>query len=1009
MPILIEQSNFTDVYGNITPYYISDSGDKIIAEFSIRSIIRMSSIGNPLTLDPTVNQVVSPTSWIEEGFRVNQWLWVRIHSSGGSVLPGPNGQFWTLVNYVDDVMIDLNGIPSWYNIQNNESVSMIAVTGFQSTIPIRRDDMEVQINHIKNSLPNGAPSLIDGETTRSQLNGLAVLPVASSIVGTFVGNQSGQFVYETEITHDPIGVDGWTRHTLKITLAQSGIYNTSWFTGAECLKLYIRILWAVVSGEPFARSECIYNKEANTGRYNEAFNSAIINGIMIQGLSTLDYCVPTTADIIVDGEIIGIGMGACYFPTDTAYYKNKPESQINLTMLLPTDIINNFFGTISSALNPDGAGFDITLDNLVQIGSITTATITFTPNAQFTTFMENRDDGDRLFYLWLRCGNLNLLAFADQLECAPPVGGPLPMITDYGYLDHSENIDTIDGILTGFEVDTEDDIAYTGTFLLTKGEIYDNFSVKIEAFNTVSEDDFTLQVATFSFAGVQISGDGRYLLNESQTIVTTLPNTSLKSIARLTLEPLLDTPTEYGVRIYYPFLCRWEYWLTLNGVSVDFYPNQNKNWEQYDNIGDWIMRTELQLIKDGLAYVHDNQVIIHPYNNEDNIDSTIELFIESSNLLVNIVPENEIMKIKATHINLLGAWDVNTWGMITIEPFESSARSICSTVVPFDNNTSNPLTSYSGNVIPIQYPLPNIAIMECRFDSSLIDLSNGVKITAKIKDRFDIIPPYVYPITAQKDALIAYSTKYKLSPLSVYSGAIMRVRRGIDNAELDIPFLNNSMDEGALLAFTGNGIDDRAWIVKLYDQSGFNNHAISPTFAEQPEIVVGGVILTSVNGFASGNANGIANKFTLTNPIEQPAEFTYYHVLDRTSGNNFLGLGTTNTNPMPMAWTIADRIIDLVGTVANIHSIDTDTGNFLFTSNRTLPAFNVNIRKNGDFSPTLFPVPPIVGQFLDQLLERTIPQTNHKGAFQEFIYFGYDRGAQIPVDEANIKFRYNIP
>jgi len=128
MPILIEQSNFTDFLGNTTSYYKSDSGDKIIAEFSIRSIIRISSIGNPLTLDPTVNQIVSPTSWIEEGFRVNQWVLIQIHSSGGAILPGPNGQFWSLVNYVDDVMIDINGIPAWYNIQNNESVSIRAVT-----------------------------------------------------------------------------------------------------------------------------------------------------------------------------------------------------------------------------------------------------------------------------------------------------------------------------------------------------------------------------------------------------------------------------------------------------------------------------------------------------------------------------------------------------------------------------------------------------------------------------------------------------------------------------------------------------------------------------------------------------------------------------------------------------------------------------------------------------------------------------------------------------------------
>ena len=198
------------------------------------------------------------------------------------------------------------------------------------------------------------------------------------------------------------------------------------------------------------------------------------------------------------------------------------------------------------------------------------------------------------------------MAFEGQLTCEPPVGGPLIMNVDYGFLNHAENVDIISTNKTGYDADTEDDLAYYGNFLLDKNVIYDSFSIKMEAFNTVTNEDFTLQIASFSFAGVPISADGVYLLNESQTIVTTLPNTSIKTKAVLKRKTNLDTPTQYGVSIYYPFLCRWEYWLNLAGVSVDFNPNYNKNWQQYDNIANWIIRAKLQLIQGGLAFVHEN-------------------------------------------------------------------------------------------------------------------------------------------------------------------------------------------------------------------------------------------------------------------------------------------------------------------------------------------------------------------------------------------------------------------
>jgi hypothetical protein len=393
--------------------------------------------------------------------------------------------------------------------------------------------------------------------------------------------------------------------------------------------------------------------------------------------------------------------------------------------------------TYNSAVNPSGASYDITVNSVNSVGTVTTINVTITPNANFQTFIDGRDSVDRRFLLWVRCGNLNLLAHDAQLVCDPPVGGPLIMEQSYAFLDHSENVQNTVLDFTGFECNIEDDIAYVGRFLLDKNQTVESFSIKMEAYNSVTLDDFTLQQVTFGFSTVPISNDGRYLLNETQTIINTLPNTSEKLNAVLDLDASLDTPTQYGVRIFAPWLINWKYWVALLSASVDFYPNQNQNWEQYDNLlADWTVRLELSLVIDGLSYTHTEPINIKGYDSDEDILQTIELYIDSSNTLVEVVTEGELMRVVATHKLLNGTvWDQSdVWGMITVEPYEAERRWILSTVVPYDNNINNPLYPLSGLLMDITYPAPNVARMECYFNPDLIDLSNGVKFTTKIKD-----------------------------------------------------------------------------------------------------------------------------------------------------------------------------------------------------------------------------------------------------------------------------------
>ena len=99
------------------------------------------------------------------------------------------------------------------------------------------------------------------------------------------------------------------------------------------------------------------------------------------------------------------------------------------------------------------------------------------------------------------------------------------------------------------------------------------------------------------------------------------------------------------------------------------------------------------------------------------------------------------MRVKSSHINNLANWDPSlTWGMLTIEPTENSPRSICSSVLPFDGNSANPLKPIDNIQMVVTFPAPNVASMECLFNPDLIDITNGCKFTAKIKEARPKIP-----------------------------------------------------------------------------------------------------------------------------------------------------------------------------------------------------------------------------------------------------------------------------
>jgi len=644
MPIQVVSKDFTDIFGNSLSFYQANAGDKITFTADLHSSIRISSQQSPFQLNLSVYpyEITSPSlSWIEEGFRLNDTVQVSIWDPFSAT---PLNQYNANIDYIDDNVIGLSTMLGWFDVTQQQYVTI-------QTVGRDRDTLDVLLNQVLNSTAGTEFSLIDGEVTRFKFTNINGTSIGTTLTGVQTGLQSGQF--EASATLQRLANPGGSERAYRLTIEyiQMGVYSSTWFETSNCLKTYLKLEWASLANEPFGKTIKIFNDAADTGWFDQAFNTQVINATLVQGIDYLDYQYPTTGQFVID-----------------------------------------------------------------------------------SAFFDGLELGNRNFYVWAKWGTVNLLLFSGELETTPPIGGILePVRVDF--FDHSEQLTEAvnnDDSCTG---NIEDDFGFSGIFRLEEGVQYESMTARIEAYNTVTQESFTLNQVFFDFTSVPFNGT-QHLLNLTIPVQSQLPTTSVKRDASLFLLPSANITGEYGINLYFPFLYRWEYWLPQNNADADFYPNdQTKNWYPYGNTGDWTLRLHVQLIKDGLAYIYDNDVVIYNYDSDPEIDQEIELYRVSTGQNVQVVIDGELHRVVATHTLTDGTgWDqVGTWGMITVEPTESSPRYIVSTVVPYDYNPSNPLSPISGLLVDITYPTPDVAVMECYFDPTIMDLSNGVKFTTKIK------------------------------------------------------------------------------------------------------------------------------------------------------------------------------------------------------------------------------------------------------------------------------------
>ena len=263
------------------------------------------------------------------------------------------------------------------------------------------------------------------------------------------------------------------------------------------------------------------------------------------------------------------------------------------------------------------------------------------------------------------------------------------------------------------------------------------------------------------------------------------------------------------------------------------------------------------------------------------------------------------------------------------------------------------------------------------------------------------------------NAAAAYSLR-KLR--TAYTGNAIRVRRSSDNTEQNIGFVNNILDTSALSTFCGAG---NGFITIWYDQSGNSKNATQTTAANQPQIVITGVIVLTntkpsfkfvdlgdhlqiTSNFATFNNTTIFNVCDPLNYTGEAVNARFYDLYDGSNHIQFLNdqitskLHCKNTswqsglNSTTFTTQNSPTIQFLNSVLALSSSNDLYLNNTLQSKQATS-----NVGSEGSIS--------VIGQRAD-----IASSTNFIGDYQELIIYQTDQSANINAINNNVNTYYAI-
>lgn len=767
MPINLVSSNFTDIYNIQYSRFTANAGDRITCEFTIledTSIITTPSIiVNFNTLIKTITLQSQSVSFIKEGFRT--------------------GDNFTFIEF--DANDKVSHIATNLNVDSVTDTEMVyggslgkvihGIPGNGYTWLIFKTDTRkgftTNVNFIQDNNNTTTPtlgSLIDGEETKMSLG--VGFTLDSVLINTtqplYVnGKKSGNFEISSasirrlsNITKIPTATVFQTRRfVIKFDVVNPNILFKDKFKGTNCLKLATSFRFAndVNDTTPV---ELYYNNNANTGWFDEAYNSDTeLSELISVVMPTLYYNVGSADAIPFTFEVKnfdlstypGFQIGASYV-TLSDYNKSKKDDQSKLLKyeLLPYTYNDNL--PILMATNSVASVKITTVTNTAMGGgvmsSVVNGEIYFTPTN--TTFFDSKSESERRIIIWVKSANVNHILFDGFLQKKMPVGKQITNVTSY-YTEENDNDSYADitktpiNSLSLFSGNIQDNINLFSDFRLSKTDVNTSVIGKIVARNSAG-DEFTLDEMKFDLTKQDWNIWGTLTTDRQYN----LPSASSKKIGFLKQIANIDANTK-SIRLSYPVMNNWRYWLIQDNASNIFLNAgvNNKNWSNYSlNSYGYATYFKLEIERNGVFDFNYSLIDIWDYDQTGVFTSNIELFDADTNAQMTTIVLGKRIRIKATHIYNIPFVNPG-WGDIMIERTESNPAWLLSSVVPYQTNTQNPLYPITGNTLTYTIVNATTRTLECLLDTSKL-AGNSFTITSKICDSAIVVgPPANFKIT----------------------------------------------------------------------------------------------------------------------------------------------------------------------------------------------------------------------------------------------------------------------
>lgn len=986
--------------------------------------------------------------WGEDGFLAGDSITMNVSAYvGGGSVPFT---FNDIVDYIDDERLYLvAGLPSV------PSGTVFPEDGVVSGMFVVADKLPNAIEFYFNLTPNGGTnigSVIDAEIQRFELQDADTLVFGLPVPMTQLGNKSGGYLQDVEISHILSSTNFFNR--FKVTykfwdwgIIKDGFSEPNYYDMADHLAPIIQVKTFSQYGNPNGVLTALTsNTEANTGGFNENYNGGTNLYTVISTewkdalgntITALDYSGNSTFTtvIIAPGQVNPTSkyrLGLAWRPIDGSVYQNLPQPIVNNLMVLAPE--NDFIADavtdvtvydgfpspgIPSTAGSAGAQWDLTNVN-IEITGVDELTVTgeIQPNAAAKALFDEVADGGRRSTLWLSIGDhtkdgttnstrVALTLFDEDNIDAPTLGVQIPNVISETLLDHGFN----DILTPEPQTTTEDDVLYKSEVLLVDNVDYELVRVRFWAFNNATLDEFTLENIEFSFSSV-VNIAGQFQPNFTQNRGFNLPPTTDRNAITLKRKPSLDIPGKYGIELQYGYLSRWEYWLSQSNVDNDFFDilesfnGKNKNWQRFYLPPDWKLRISYYTQVAGVQDFQHYDVGIRPYEDDPNITVSRQLTVLSTGATPTSLFDNELHQIQIDFTWAISVF-TNPWVEFTIQDKEAGNRWVMSSVLDQGGIAANPFKPIAGETA-IQLTGIGTNVLTCKalVDANLISVPNSSFSYRVYSDTDQIVDIY--------EPLMAYSV-FKIS--FAYTGALMKLRRSSDNAELDFMADSSgiislsSQDIGATTTLATWAGDSTIFVARWYNQGtvGATLDLIQVTLTDQPIIMQNTILVTDPdNGIVSMLYNGTSHHFTLANAWQPSPTITQIDIFNRASaGNKSVTLGDdTGINPFTTIWFNDNSTYFRPGVNAGVSfPLDMSTGDFLdfiIYASSSANLFRNNLGNAGN--PAAYTLTGTLD--VEHLGKRNTDF--HNGHRQEFYIFDTDQTTNRAAIQNLINGRFNI-